>query len=172
MHYDLGMIENSKDLFYYGYISWLWSNSKLHRDWTIKSQARVIIPAVTLKQFHLILDPNNLPMAYCSWAWLNSETENDFIRRAGFIDPKSWNSGDRLWFIDYISPFSSKYTEQLNDALARKFPKKIARALRVKPGNQRGKIISFRGPNLPVHTKKQINFEFASKISSSLFNTF
>ena len=165
---DKKSIENSKDLFYYGYISWLWSNSELHRDWNVKSQARLIIPAITLKQFHLILDPNNFPVAYCSWAWLSSEVENEFIRRAGFIDPKNWNSGDRLWFIDYVSPFSSHYTDQLNVALARMFPDKIARALRVKPGNKRGKIISFRGPKMSVIAKKKINVEFANKIYADL----
>ena len=159
-------IKNTKDLFYYGHLTWLWTNSPLHREWSTKAQARLIIPAIALKQFHLILNSDNLPVAYCSWAWLSQEKENEFIRRVGYIDPNSWNCGDRLWIIDYISPFSLNYTRQLNEALARKFPDKIARALRVKPGNPKGKIISFRGPKLSIARKKNMNHDFTKQVEA------
>ena len=146
----------------------MWANSQLHREWSIKAQARLIIPAIAFKQFHLILDSNNLPVAYCSWAWLSDEKENEFIRRCGFIDPKSWNSGENLWIIDYISPFSLGYTQQLNQALARMFPDKIARALRVKTGDTTGKIVSFRGPKLTIEKKVKLNNQFTARIESCL----
>ena len=44
--------------------------------------------------------------------------------------------GDRLWFVDYVSPFSVKHTLALKSVLREKFSDRFARGLRVTPGGK------------------------------------
>jgi cytolysin-activating lysine-acyltransferase len=137
-------MDNDKKFLTFGKISWLWSNSNLHRDWSVNQKMIFVLPPIASEQF-AIVESDGYPVAYCSWAWFDQETEEKYILNPSVLDPDSWNSGDRLWFIDWISPFSSKYTWALRNELAKKFPNEVARGLRVKKGNKTGKIITFSG---------------------------
>jgi cytolysin-activating lysine-acyltransferase len=140
-------MDYEKKFLTFGKISWLWSNSDLHKDWSVNQKAGFVLPPIANGQYSIV-ENDGYPVAYCSWAWLDKESEEKYILNPGELDPDSWNCGDRLWFIDWISPFSEKYTWALRSALAKKFPNEVARALRVKKGNKTGRVINFSGAAL------------------------
>lgn len=145
----------------YGEIIWLWSNSPLHKSWSTSLQARLVIPPVLLNQYLILYDIDNMPAAYCSWAFLDQKSEVNYVLNPNSIEPIHWNSGSKLWFIDFISPFSMTHTLALKSRLAMLFSDKVGSALRVKKDNNVGKIINFSGPNLTPQKAREIR---ASKL--------
>ena len=132
----------------YGEVAWLWSNSELHLSWSIRTQSYLIIPPIKLNQYLILYDEEQNPVAYCSWAYFDQAAEANYILQPGKIHPSSWNIGNRLWLIDFISPFSTQYTLKIRRQLSDLFPLNIGAALRVKPHEEVGKIITYCGVNL------------------------
>ena len=154
-------MDSDKKYLTFGKISWLWSNSDLHRHWTVNKKAAFVLPAIINGQY-MIIEQDGYPVAYCSWAWLDRETEEKYIINPSVLDPDSWNCGDRLWFIDWMSPFSTRHTWALRNALAKKFPDDVARALRVKPDSKTSRVASFAGAALSrdeARLKKHLYFK-------------
>jgi cytolysin-activating lysine-acyltransferase len=87
-----------------GIASWLWMNSQLHSNWTIRMLSVNIIPAIQLNQFSILFQ-NNIPFAFCSWAYLDDAAEVKYIKNSNSLQKEDWNSGDNVWFIDGLSPF-------------------------------------------------------------------
>ena len=127
-------IENKINTF--GKLAWLWANSDLHRSWAVDQMTQFVMPAIEKNQY-CIIEENGTPMAYCSWALLNEEAERDYILDPGRMKYESWDCGDRLWFCDFVSPFATRYTWKLRTELARRFPKHVSRAIRVKKGERK-----------------------------------
>ncbi|OED46958.1 hypothetical protein AB838_16785 [Rhodobacteraceae bacterium (ex Bugula neritina AB1)] len=160
-------LQRSENFETYGKISWLWSNSVLHRDWPVALQAGFILPAIASQQF-LLVERDGFPVAYCSWALVDEETEAKYILDPNNLDPDRWNSGDRLWFVDWISPFSSKYSWALRSALVKRYPDKVARALRVKKGSNQARVASFTGHGLKKSESRKIKRQFFEDMLSGL----
>lgn len=151
----------------YGKMAWLWSNSLLHRDWSVSQQAGFILPALACQQYYIV-ERDGFPVAYCSWALLDEESEAKYILNPNQLDPDSWTSGDRLWFIDWISPFSPKYTWALRSALVKRFPDKVARAMRVKKDNNMARIASFTGHGLEKAQSRKTKHQYYKEMVESL----
>lgn len=131
-----------------GKIMWLWAQSEMHRSWNTALQAQFILPAVDFGQFHII-EAKGIPVAYCSWAHMNLEAEARYIVKPTSLKLADWVSGDRLWFIDWISPFEMKYTWALQRSMKKLFPKVLGRAYRVKSNKSKGaRIAVFAGREL------------------------
>lgn len=96
-----------------GKILWLWSNSPLHRRWPVESAIHYIIPAIEHQQCALLKGADGMPRGYVSWAWLDLDAEKRYILNPNELQYTDWQSGDRLWFIDFISPFGFKDTIRL-----------------------------------------------------------
>lgn len=109
---------------------------------------RNVIPPISLGQFRIISN-GTFPLAYASWAFFSPDAELRYIANPSKIDIKDWVSGDRMWFIDYISPFSPRHTLQLKSELRKMFPNRYARALRVHPDSQEGRVLTYFGKNPP-----------------------
>ena len=151
----------------FGKICWLWTQSDLHVDWPTELQARLILPAIERKQFKIV-EQDGLPVAYCSWAMINVETEEKFILNPNSINPHDWNNGDRLWFVDWISPFSSKYTRILRKAMADQFPKNVARSIRVKKGQKQARIATYAGQELNRDESHALRRQYFQEVSEGL----
>lgn len=132
-----------------GQIAWLWMNSNLHGDWSTRLMTRNVIPPINLGQYKIIYGKEGFPVAYASWAFFSKKTEFRYIVKPSQIQLQDWNSGDRMWFIDYISPFSVRHTLHLKSLLRVEFPDRFARALRVTPKGRTGKILTYFGKNVP-----------------------
>ncbi|WP_261844918.1 toxin-activating lysine-acyltransferase [Aliamphritea ceti] len=138
---------NQKQLLDLGRISWLWQNSELHKEWQVGAMSRYVLPAVASNQY-LIIEHEGAPVAYCSWALFDEQAESDYVLDPASLSPQRWNCGERLWFIDWISPFNSRFTWMLRAELNNRFPGYLARAMRVKKTTDKARIASFSGKGL------------------------
>jgi len=127
-----------------GKLAWLWMNSPLHRDWPVELLSRFALPPIELGQY-LLLEREGMPIAYCSWAHLDSRAEADYMLDASHIALADWKGGDHLWFVDWVAPFGKADSLELKSRLADKFPTSVARAIRVKRGSRTGRVMEFRG---------------------------
>lgn len=111
-----------------GQITWLLSQSPLHRELKLKDLEWSFMPAIMTEQFRLFrlgtmpaLDAvpadfqlagmtreglEQLPLGLAVWARL-SEAAEAKIERGERLSAQEWRSGDRLWLIEFVSPFST-----------------------------------------------------------------
>lgn len=139
----------------FGMASWLWIQSPLHRDWPSYLLGNSIWPAITHRQFLLARDQTQRPIAYVSWAMLDENAERKYLQDANSLQTEDWNSGDRIWFIDWITPFGASL------AVARKieneiFPNDAGHSLHVKKDRRIAKIYDHFGKNVTPERKKII----------------
>ncbi|EJL85997.1 ACP:hemolysin acyltransferase (hemolysin-activating protein) [Polaromonas sp. CF318] len=127
-----------------GKLAWLWMNSPLHHYWEVDLLSRFALPPIELGQY-LLLEREGMPVAYCSWAHLDSRAEAAYMLDASHIALPDWNCGDHLWFVDWVAPFGKADSLELKNRLADKFPTSVARAIRVKRGSRTGRVMEFRG---------------------------
>jgi len=127
-----------------GKLAWLWMNSPLQRDWPVELLSRFALPPIELGQY-LLLEREGMPVAYCSWAHLDSRAEADYMLDASNIALADWKGGDHLWFVDWVAPFGKADSLEMKSRLEEMFPTSVARAIRVKRGNRTGRVMEFRG---------------------------
>ncbi len=144
-----------------GYIAWLWMNSKLHQKWSSRMMLRNVIPPISLAQFKIISDGVH-PLGYASWAFFSADAELRYIANPSDIEIGDWNSGSRLWFIDFISPFSPKHTLRLKSELREMFHGRYARALRVHTDLKEGRVLNYIGYQAPSGWREQADQEMLS----------
>ncbi len=65
----------------------------------------LIIPPIASRQFSLFRNKQNEPIAFVSWANVNADVESRLQSGILRLSPQDWNSGDKLYIIDIISPF-------------------------------------------------------------------
>jgi cytolysin-activating lysine-acyltransferase len=84
---------------------WLWMHSSNHRDRALHTLNVLLIPAIKQRQF-LLGSEAGRPVFFISWARLSPEAEQRYIRNNPLLMPEAdWNSGERLWFLDWVAPF-------------------------------------------------------------------
>ncbi|CCJ57065.1 cyclolysin-activating lysine-acyltransferase, partial [Bordetella bronchiseptica MO149] len=127
-----------------GNIAWLWMNSPMHRDWPVHLLARNTLAPIQLGQY-ILLRCNGVPVAYCSWALMDADTELSYVMAPSSLGGNAWNCGDRLWIIDWIAPFSRDDNRALRRALAERHPDSVGRSLRVRRGGDTARIKEYRG---------------------------
>ena len=60
-------------------------------------------PPIALNQYRLFRF-DNVPRGLITWARLSAEAERRYV--AGeLLQPRDWQSGDRLWLLDMIAPY-------------------------------------------------------------------
>ena len=129
---------------------WLWMHSQKHKDLMIKELPSLLLPAIKHQQFILISE-NNKPIFYLSWANFSAEVETKYINNIPYADPvEDWNSGDRVWIIDWLAPFghTAEMTRLITSSL---FANYCFRSLYHR-GNERGlRIKTFHGSGVTKH---------------------
>jgi cytolysin-activating lysine-acyltransferase len=111
-----------------GQIVWLLSQSSVHRELHIKDLEWSFMPAILHEQFRIFrfgklpglenVDPAKLgagltaqgleqmPLGVAIWAKL-SEAAEAKLERGEHLAMEEWKSGDRVWLVELISPFSN-----------------------------------------------------------------
>jgi len=138
-----------------GKLAWLWMNSPLQRDWPVELLSRFALPPIELGQY-LLLEREGMPVAYCSWAHLDSRAEAAYMLDASNIALADWKGGDHLWFVDWVAPFGKADSLELKNRLADKFPTSVARAIRVKRGSRTGHVMEFRGRDVDRQAAREL----------------
>ena len=92
-----------------GEITWLLSQSPLHRALQIGDLEWLVMPALIHQQFYIFRDGDK-PVGLALWAKCNSLAEAKLDR--GMIEPENhltleeWQSGDAVWLVDLVAPFT------------------------------------------------------------------
>jgi len=89
----------------FGAATWLWMQARTRREAPIKWLSTLLLPPISYRQF-LLASENGRPVFYASWANFSAAAEQTYVNGPhAAISPADWNSGDRQWVIDWISPF-------------------------------------------------------------------
>lgn len=130
-----------------GKMAWLWMSSPLHKPWTVDLLSQFTLPAIESNQY-LLIERDGFPVAYCSWAFLDQNTEVKYMINPSHIRAEDWTGGDRLWFVDWVAPFSRHDSIAMKNQLIEMFPHSLARAIRVKRCKTNARVMEFRGRKL------------------------
>lgn len=94
-----------------GEMTWLLSQSPLHRVFEIGDLEWLIMPALIHEQFYVFRDGDQ-PVGLAFWAYCNAEAQEKLSR--GMIEPENrltlqeWKSGDTIWLVDLVAPFTNE----------------------------------------------------------------
>ncbi|TFI58513.1 toxin-activating lysine-acyltransferase [Sphingomonas parva] len=98
-----------------GEMTWLLTQSPLHRAMQIGDIEWLAMPALIHQQFYLFRDGDR-PVGLALWANCGPEAEAKLDR--GMIEPENrltleeWTSGDTIWLVDLIAPFATPENKQ------------------------------------------------------------
>ena len=128
-----------------GEVTALCMNSKLHSRYRINDITNNFLPPINLDQFRIYKKGTD-PIALITWAFLDEETENKYINEQYDLKLNDWNSGERLWFVDFVATVDvMKQIEY--DMKHNLFPNKIGKALRADDTGRIKHIQEYYGVN-------------------------
>jgi cytolysin-activating lysine-acyltransferase len=93
-----------------GEMTWLLTQSPLHKALAIGDLEWLIMPALLHEQFYLFRDGDQ-PVGLALWAETGAEGAAKLDR--GMIEPENrlalgeWKGGEQLWLVDLIAPFAT-----------------------------------------------------------------
>lgn len=93
-----------------GEMTWLLTQSPLHRALAIGDLEWLVMPALLHQQFYVFRDGEQ-PVGLALWAKCSPEAAKKLDR--GMIEPENrltleeWNGGDQIWLVDLIAPFAN-----------------------------------------------------------------
>jgi len=122
-----------------GEITWLMSQSPLHKQFFISDLEWLVMTPVMLQQFRLFYDKDK-PIGVAFWATVNAEVEERLAAGTSRLRPQDWKSGDRLWVVEVIAPFGGA-EEMVKDLKAKVFAGREMRFLAVGERGREIKII-------------------------------
>ena len=128
-------------------ILYLMLRSPIHKNMSLTSFDRVVMPSLYLGQYALWHTPQGIPTGYASWAYLTDEAAQGYVSQTRKLQPDDWAVGDQLWFINLIAPFGG--VPQLVRELQGMFiDGTVAFSLRNKNGKRRISRYGCRNPNI------------------------
>jgi len=104
-----------------GEMTWLLTQSPLHRALAIGDLEWLVMPALLNEQFYIFREGDR-PVGLALWARTTAEGEAKLQR--GMIEPgnqltlEEWSAGDRLWLVDLIAPFADATNRHLEVMMA------------------------------------------------------
>lgn len=90
-----------------GEITWLMTQSPIHKQLFIGDLEWFAMPAVLVEQFRIFYGPNS-PAAVAFWAMVSEETEERLKAGAHKLRADEWKGGDRPWLIELVAPFGGQ----------------------------------------------------------------
>jgi len=128
-----------------GEITWLMSQSPIHKQLFIGDLEWFAMPAILLEQFRIWNGPN-APAAVALWATVSPETEARLEAGASKLRPDEWQNGDRPWLIDLVAPFGA-VDEILADLSASVFDGKAFKYHHIDPAGARA-VSTYTAPTV------------------------
>ncbi|MFM6829069.1 MAG: toxin-activating lysine-acyltransferase [Novosphingobium sp.] len=98
-----------------GEMTWLLTQSPLHRAFSIADLEWLVMPALLHQQFYLFRDGDQ-PVGLAMWAKC-SPSAADKLQK-GMVEPENrlslgdWKSGEQVWLVDLIAPFATAENRQ------------------------------------------------------------
>lgn len=103
-----------------GEITWLLTQSPVHRQLFLSDLEWFVMPALLLEQYRIFYGPDR-PVGVAFFATVGEEAEARLEGGAAKLRPDEWKSGDRPWLIELVAPFGGQ-DEMLADLAANVFP--------------------------------------------------
>lgn len=98
-----------------GEMTWLLSQSPLHRALSIADLEWLVMPVLVNRQFYLFRDGEQVVglalWAYCG-ASARAKLDRGMIEPENRLDLDEWTSGEDIWLIDLIAPFATPENRQ------------------------------------------------------------
>jgi cytolysin-activating lysine-acyltransferase len=98
-----------------GEMTWLLTQSPLHRGFGIGDLEWLVMPALIHQQFYLFRDGDQ-PVGLAMWAKCTPEAvrklDKGMIEPANRLTLEEWASGDQVWLVDLIAPFANAENRQ------------------------------------------------------------
>lgn len=134
----------------------LWTQTPHQRDMPLHALTDWLLPALKTGQFALAYQLEAgapKPVAYFSWAGLDSFTESQYVHSAHqHLAVSAWSSGDRNWIIDFIAPYG--HAPEFARTILRQFNQMCFRSLYHR-GDEKGmRIKTFRGVQISIQQAK------------------
>lgn len=126
----------------------LLANSAYHRRFGVGNYLRTeIYPPLRLGFCRYYLNDSDAPSALVTWAWLSESVEQDIHQSGRALRHDEWQSGDRLFFNDWITPFGN-LREVVGDMTRVHFPNEVASSLRRNPDGSVKRVNRWTGANV------------------------
>ncbi len=100
-----------------GEITWLLTQSPLHKNMFLSDLEWMIMPAILLEQFRIFPGSSGQPAGLVLWGSVSDETEQRLINHQVRLAPHEWKGGNNLWLIEMVAPFGG-HEEMLADVAA------------------------------------------------------
>lgn len=104
-----------------GEMTWLLSQSPLHRVLQIGDLEWLVMPALLSEQFYLFRDESK-PVGLALWAKCTPEgvvkLERGMIEPENHLTMEEWTGGDQIWLVDLVAPFATIENRQREIMLA------------------------------------------------------
>lgn len=100
-----------------GEITWLLSQSPIHKNMFISDLEWMVMPAILLEQFRIFHGPSGQPAGLVLWGSISDETEERLRSHKVRLRPDEWKGGPNLWLIEMVAPFGGQ-EEMLADVAA------------------------------------------------------
>lgn len=132
----------------FGAAVWLWMQLPRHRQLTIKNLENRLLEPIRQGQYVLVCSGQHErqrdPVALLLYACLNARAESRYIKDpTSPLAPADWRSGDRLWFIDWVSPLGCSL--QLRHRMLELFARQTARSLHRRPQWNESRVKTWLG---------------------------
>ena len=141
----------------FGSVVWLAMQAKNKNKQSLENLSQWLLPALRNKQFVLAseaVDGQTRPVAYMSWANLTAQVESRYVDNPDEgLSPEEWTGGDRMWVIDWMTPFghSKVFRRAVGAALTGCCFKSLYHR-----GADRGlRVMLFRGDHVSLEQAKQ-----------------
>lgn len=121
-----------------------------------------IIPPVIVGQFKIYSDQDGLPEGMVTWAWISEAVEVEVHHTGRSLRSDEWQSGERLFFNDWLSP-ETGMRRMLRDMTVSRFPGHVATAIRHNPDGTVRKVNRFIGRKVPrVRRRRSVRISLTS----------
>lgn len=132
----------------FGAAVWLWMQLPQHRQLALKNLEKRLLEPIRQGQYVLVCtgkyNRQRDPVALMLYACLNERAESRYLRDpTAALGAGDWRSGDRLWLIDWVSPFALSL--QLRRPMLDLFARQTARSLLRHPPAGASRIKTWRG---------------------------
>ena len=98
-----------------GEISWLLSQSAIHRELRIADLEWLVMPALIHRQFYLFRDGEQ-PVGLALWAKCSpavvKKLDKGLLEVEDHLTLDDWQSGDDVWLVDLVAPFATTDNRQ------------------------------------------------------------
>jgi cytolysin-activating lysine-acyltransferase len=98
-----------------GEMTWLLSQSPLHKVLAIGDLEWLVMPALIHEQFYMFRDGQQ-PVGLALWAKCNpaavAKLQAGMIEQENRLTLEEWTNGDQIWLVDLIAPFANTENKQ------------------------------------------------------------